>query len=593
MQAAGTPSKGPWRQRFSALLRESSPALLSSLLHGGLFALSLPGVVHPWVGVSAAFLSLLPLVWLVKARGGRLALFLGLWLGQVPLWALQQWWVLDVSELGFFPLVALQACWAAVFVFVVQWARRGVPWLPLPLLAAVAWAGVEFFRAQVFLTGYAWGLGGDALIEVPVLAAPARVGGLSFIAFLMMLVVAGAWRLFAGQAEGLPRRWVGAVCVSAGLVGWIASAVLGRPVPVLMTSVRAGVVQTNLAQSNKIAWSIADEVRDFRRFMELTREASGADGTHGAPDFLVWPETMAPGLTLDAASLDALRRAQVYFPVPAGVAGEQGTNLGATALSDALLAQQREIGIPMLVGEEAIEGLVVKQDAQGRVDWAQDRRFNSAYLIERGEVQPARYDKIHLTPFGEIMPVISRWGWLEDRLLAVAAGGMRFDLDEGKSLTVFEVPAPNLKSGRVRLVTPICFESTDPALCRRLVFDGWSRRADVVVNLTNDGWLGDSDLAKRQHLRAARWRAFELATPVVRAANTGFSAVIGEDGRVIEQLGSRVDGVLRADVGIHPGTGATVYARCGDWAGWSGLWGAALAAGLGLLRSRGAARKPG
>jgi apolipoprotein N-acyltransferase len=259
--------------------------------------------------------------------------------------------------------------------------------------------------------------------------------------------------------------------------------------------------------------------------------------------------------------------------VPEGVLGSPPARLSATAFSEELRAQQREIGVPMLVGEEALEGLKIQEDAQGRVTFSQDKRYNSAYLIDRGAPSFSRYDKVHLTPFGEVMPVVSRWDWLEDQLLALAAGGMRFDLDEGTRLTVFEIPAPQRSEGTVRVVTPICFESTDPVLCRRLVFDGEMRRADIIANLTNDGWFGESDLARRQHLRAARWRAFELMTPVVRSANTGTSAIIDRSGRVVASLPARTDGVLRAEIDLPTRGAYTVHVRFGEWAGWACLVG--------------------
>lgn len=588
VKPVGSPStveKPSARRRFSALAKDASPALLGGLLHAALAAVALPGIAQPRVAIPAAFLALLPLLWAAKGRGHLLPLFFGVWLGQVPLWVLQQWWVLEVSEFGFFPLVAVQAGWAGLFVVLLRLVRGHVAGVPLPLTAAVLWAGVEFFRAQVFLTGYAWGLSGEALIDVPALATPARVGGLTLVAFLMMLLMAGVWRLCVGRVEAPARRWVGAACGGGALAAWAAMVFLVDPTyHRLQTSVPVAVVQTNLPQSNKLAWTISDEVRDFQRFMALTREAAAAPEGTQRPAFIVWPETMAPGITLEPSALEALRTAEVYFPLPAGQFGEEATRLPATAFAEELLAEQREIGVPMLVGEEAIEGLAINEDEQGRVSFSQDKRFNSAYLVQDGAVRPERYDKMHLTPFGEIMPVISRWDWLEGNLLDLAAGGMKFDLAEGTRRTVFDIPASEFKSGVVRVATPICFESTDPALCRRLAFERGARRADLIVNLTNDGWFGESDLARRQHLRLARWRAFELVTPVVRAANTGFSAVIADDGRVRAQLGSRVDGVLRVEVGMHLGAAVTPYARAGEWAGWSLLTGTAMLVGWALIR---------
>ena len=172
-----TPAKPTLRGRFSALASDASPALLASLLHASLSACALPGLVPPWAAVAAAFLALVPMAWVASAPGRAWPTFLGIWLGQVPLWALQQWWVLDISQFGFFPMVALQASWAAIFVSVTRASLRVAPRLAGPVAMAVVWTGVEFLRGRLFLTGYALGLSGEALIDVPLLASPARVGG--------------------------------------------------------------------------------------------------------------------------------------------------------------------------------------------------------------------------------------------------------------------------------------------------------------------------------------------------------------------------------------------------------------------------------
>jgi apolipoprotein N-acyltransferase len=199
---------------------------------------------------------------------------------------------------------------------------------------------------------------------------------------------------------------------------------------------------------------------------------------------------------------------------------------------------------------------------------------------------------MELTPFGEYMPVISRFPWLEKQLLSLAAEGMSFDLSAGTKKVVF--PIANGES-EVRVVTPICFEITESTVCRGLVFDGDKRRADVMINLSNDGWFQGSDAAREQHLRIARWRCLELGTPMVRSANTGISAVIDANGRVVargvegDKVGCEVEGVMAADVPLPmraDGGGATFYARTGNWAGWGsmGIW--VIVTGAAIVRCR-------
>ena len=122
------------------------------------------------------------------------------------------------------------------------------------------------------------------------------------------------------------------------------------------------------------------------------------------------------------------------------------------------------------------------------------------------------------------------------------------------------------------MATPICFEATAADVCRMLVFGNGRRRADLLVNVTNDGWFGDFDPGRWQHLQLARWRCVELATPMVRAANTGVSCVIDARGRVLRKRvdGSfgtvRVEGVMTADVPLCSDLPLT--ARIGDAPGW-------------------------
>jgi apolipoprotein N-acyltransferase len=214
-----------------------------------------------------------------------------------------------------------------------------------------------------------------------------------------------------------------------------------------------------------------------------------------------------------------------------------------------------------------------------------DAVYNSVFLIDRGQVQPGRYDKVGLTPFGEVMPYISAWPRLQDLLLDFGAHGMKFNLSAGTRPQGFRI---STSSGPpVAIATPICFEATKPALCRWLI-NAQGPGPKVIVNLTNDGWFGHFVPGRWQHLQVARWRAVELGVPVVRVANTGVSAAIDARGRLVksgvegEPGAARTDGVLLADVA--PGGGRTIYARLGDVLGWSALIAGAALVGLALLR---------
>jgi apolipoprotein N-acyltransferase len=306
---------------------------------------------------------------------------------------------------------------------------------------------------------------------------------------------------------------------------------------------------------------------------------------------------MLPGGPHDEESVQATVNAGIYRLYERD--GQQH-RLAGDFFSVAVRDLQERVGVPLLVGAETARGLTYAPDGSGGVRVSADSRHNSALLFQDGRITGERYDKLHLTPFGEVMPLISRWDWLERQLLALGAGGMTFDLAPGPGPRVIEVVLPE-EAGEeeeraVRIATPICFEATMSRICRRLVFDRGKRRADLMINLTNDGWFGGFDAGRRQHMQLARWRCLELSTPMIRAANTGISAFIDANGRVLasgidaEGRDARVAGVLSGS--IPTGFRSNTYAVIGDLVGWVALLLSVLLVGASMIGVRlGAGRR--
>ena len=134
-------------------------------------------------------------------------------------------------------------------------------------------------------------------------------------------------------------------------------------------------------------------------------------------DLVVWPETMVPGAGFEVEANRLLRQIDQARP------GNDHLFIWA----DAVRAFQAEIAVPMLVGSTAWVGARFERDGDV-VRLELDGEFNAAYLVDGPPPHP-RYDKVHLTPFGETMPYISAWPWLEEKLLAIGAAGMSFNLD--------------------------------------------------------------------------------------------------------------------------------------------------------------------
>ncbi|MCG3123845.1 MAG: Apolipoprotein N-acyltransferase [Phycisphaerales bacterium] len=524
----------------------------------------------------AALFAVAPLAWL--GFSGRLSrvrwwkVLAVVTAGILPFHLFQQAWIIDVSPIGYPLLAAYVAVFSAAFVLLCARVAGRVPRWWLPLASGVLWSAVEVFRGDVLFKGYGWFNVAHPVVDWPWAAAPAAVTGQYGVTLLVATV--GACIAAAVHRPRLMARWA---TILAGVLGvWAGLAAIGAAQPTANgPTLRVGVVQTNLPQSNKQAPTFESTLNLWNSLRTLTLEAADA-----APpaDIIVWPETMKPGLALDAESVAAERRAQIAI-FPSKDAADR-TPLLTASFAGATVDLQSATGIPLLVGEDAYDGLRFETKPSGSISVDYRHRYNSAFLVRDGAVQPARYDKVRLTPFGEEMPYISAWPWLERQLLDLAARGMKLDLSAGSSLTVFNVPMAS--GGEARLVTPICFEATEWDLCRRMIFDGSTRRADVLVNMTNDGWFGWWRGGRLQHLQIARWRCIELATPMIRAANTGISCSIDARGKVTriaagpQSTDWNQPGVLIADV--TPGHGATLMARGGWITGW-----AVLGAGLVML----------
>lgn len=237
---------------------------------------------------------------------------------------------------------------------------------------------------------------------------------------------------------------------------------------------------------------------------------------------------------------------------------ESAYNFPLTAgMTDVATAVLGPVRLPVLFG-----GL--------RLDAAGERRrvFHSAFLANRDGRVLGHYDKRRLVPFGEYVPFDEVWPALGD--LSPRSGG--FTAGRG---------APVLELAGARLAVDICYEDLFPGLARSRVGDA----PHVLVNLTNDAWFGDTREAV-MHLHAATFRAVEQRRFLVRATNTGVSAVVDPVGRIVASLPTGTAGELVHDVALL--TGTTWYSRFGD-APFVGL--VCLAAGLAALRSRGGVRR--
>ncbi len=311
---------------------------------------------------------------------------------------------------------------------------------------------------------------------------------------------------------------------------------------------RVAAVQGNVPQNEKIIRGDQDAADGLSRlerdYFPLAARAARPTPSTPAPDLVIWPETVFP---LDRDD-----------PDPRGVADPSEADMVRRGLN-ASHAEfvQKFAGLPPaynLVGLNRHEWRSVRAN----------RKFNSAVLFDPDRRAVASYDKMHLVPFGEYVPFDS------PLLKPFTPYTHDYSCTPGSRLTRFEVPAA-AQGGKVfTFAVLICYEDTDPFLARQYnPARGRGLAADFLVNISNDGWFAGTE-EHAQHLAICRFRAIEARRSVVRAVNTGISAVIDPDGRVIVlpasdswQDSAGVEAIVRAEVPID--TRETYYAMLGDW----------------------------
>ena len=401
--------------------------------------------------------------------------------------------------------ILLLAAYCALYVGLagawVAWvrARRG-PGLALATVAPL-WVAGEWLRGWL-MDGFPWGLAGYSQHQVLPIIQIAELTGVYGVSFLLVAVNCALAALLAlGWRRALP----GLVAAGAGVLavlafGWSALGQTGTP----GGQARLAVIQPNIAQTLK--WDPTRHAEIMDVYEALTREAARpvevADPT-SRPLAVIWPETAATiFLRGDPALLGRLERLSA------------------------------ELRMPLLVGS-------VDRREQPRLQF-----LNSAFFLT-GQGITGKYDKIHLVPFGEYVPL----AWL----IGFVRSWAEFISDFGAGDRPTIMPLPGAPFGTV-----ICYEVIFPDLFRRGVIAG----AAFMANITNDAWFGETS-GPWQHLGTVPLRAVENRVAIARAANTGVSAFVDPSGRVRRTLALGERGVLTDRLPLRHRE--TLYARWGDW----------------------------
>ncbi|WP_315761030.1 apolipoprotein N-acyltransferase [Sphingomonas sp. Y38-1Y] len=374
------------------------------------------------------------------------------------------------------------------------------------LVFAAAWIATEWLRATMF-TGYAWNP--VAVIWLPLISI-ARVSAFvgTYALSGITVAIAGSLMLLVGW-----RRWRMPLVAAAGLLlaGIFASA---QPLPVRSgpDTPRVRVVQPNVGQE-----AMQDGNYDLR-ILEAMIDQSGRPQRH--PRLIVWPEGAVNFYLEDGYPADW------YYKGTAPV----------TRGRIAALLGPRDMA---LIGSTALEF-----DPQGKLLGAGNAIFA---LDPAGKLGPVRYDKAHLVPYGEYLPMRSI---LEPIGLSRLVAG-EIDYLPGPGPRTIEVPG---------------FGVVGMQICYEIIFSGQvvdrANRPDMLFNPSNDAWFGA--WGPPQHLAQARLRAIEEGLPVIRSTPTGISAVIDAQGRLVATIGMRRAGAI--EVPIPGALPPTIFARVGNLA---------------------------
>jgi apolipoprotein N-acyltransferase len=489
------------------------------------------------------FLTFPVLVWLIDgAAAGRFggvgaAAVAGWWFGFGYFLAGLYWigyaFLVDADKFAWLLPIAVVALPAGMALYTalglalarLLWTRGALR--VLTLAAALTFA--EWLRGHL-VSGFPWNAFGYALTGPLVLAQAAALIGLWGMTFLAVFIFASP-AVLADHPGEAPRRFLAplaSVVILVALAGYGTVRLAQHPTS-FVSGVRLRIVQPNLTQDERFNYGAKQTV--MKRYLALSDRATGP-GTSGVKDVthLIWPESAFP--------FYLAREADALAQIASLLAGH--TVLITGAVRAAAMAPSGAV-----------------------------RAYNSVYVFDRDGSIAGIYDKVHLVPFGEYLP-------FEDFLESLGL------------ISLTKMPGGFLAGDRRRLMTVPGAPSMLPLLCYEVIFPGQAvprgERPGWLLNLTNDGWFGIST-GPHQHFQQARVLAIAEGLPLVRAANTGISAVVDPLGRIIKELPLGTEGVL--DSGLPQPIAPTPYARLGDYIAYA-LVAAGLLLGLARRRSRAA-----
>ncbi|MFY9270591.1 MAG: apolipoprotein N-acyltransferase [Candidatus Manganitrophaceae bacterium] len=482
-----------------------APHLLAAL-SGALFFLSFPR----WEIAPLAWVALVPLLFAVEKESRRRAFWIGWIAGVVYFAGTLSWVTISMTRYGKLPwpvsylLMLLLVAYLAVYVGLFAAGSRTVlirnrKWALL--LIPALWTMLEYTRGHL-LTGFPWSaIAYSQYRFLPILQA-ADLAGIYGIGFLIVLVNVALFETIRRRSISRPTAWrevivAGALFFSCLGYGFYR---LGQSMGEDRT-VQVAVIQGNIEQDQKWDAGLRDET--VKKYERLSLKAGAGEKIR--PQLVVWPESAAP----------------FFFQTE-------------THYQKILADLAREGRFYLLFGSPAFKATSSRQISL----------LNSAYLLSPNGDVVGRYDKLHLVPFGEYIP-LSRLLFFVNKMVE----GIGDFIPGGEAIV--------MQAAGTRIGTVICFEVIFPEVVRRFAQNG----AAIMTTITNDAWFGDS-AAPDQHFSMVVFRAVENRIPFARAANTGISGFIDAHGRILKQSPLFTETALTE--GLHPGIRRTFYTAYGD-----------------------------
>jgi apolipoprotein N-acyltransferase len=482
--------------------------ILLSFLSGILLILSFPNFDLEFL----AWFALVPLLLSIDGKGLYHSLKLGFLTGLISFLGILYWIIVAVHAYGNVPLilsvlillllVVYLSLFIAAFTFLTRLiqVRSGIQTI---LVTPILWVVLEYLRSFL-LTGFPWAnLGHSQYLNLPFIQM-AEITGVYGLSFLILLVNATLFAVLRQWPKKVfPFREVGItalILLGFLIYGYVKIKSVDRQLS-QNPSLKIGLVQGNIDQS--IKWDESFQKETLKIYERLSSKVS-----EGKPDLIIWPETATPFFFQEASE---------YQPLI--------------------------LDIP-----ERTKAFVLFGSPSYKIEKGKVNHYNSAYLASPAKELVGMYDKIHLVPFGEYVP-------LSNLLFFIGSLGEGIgNFKPGKEIFNFSLP-----QGKFGVL--ICFEIIFPDLCRRFVKDG----ADFLVTITNDAWFGRTS-APYQHFSMATFRAIENRVFIARAANTGISGFIDPSGRIVKQGGIFTEEAMNGMIRLS--SEKTFYTLYGDVFAW-------------------------